>query len=875
MSNVLPVLVSGLVCGAAFGSAFPDTRVSLLLAVLAGWVMLAIHARRAASRSLLSMSLAGVCAVGGAWWASHSWHAAWRPPLRLVFEAVAVADRREALLESPRPLPEDASARMTVDGILRSDASPTASGSVSLAVDVLWAGRVASTRRVGDDAVNPAAGGVLLTVNGTLTPEFAREWRAGRRVRAPAELRRVARYLDPGVADQERLLARRGVTLVGTVKSAALVEVLERGAIHQEVAASVRAFSRRAVQSSVGSWGGRAAGIVTAIVIGDRSGLDAEVERALQEAGTYHVIAISGGNIAILAGLMLAGFRVLGVLGRTAMLSSAGSLIAYGFLVGGGASVSRAVTMAVVYFAGRAWDLNGPAMHAWFFAVGLLVLNDPLSVSDPAMLLTFGATAAVMATGQVRLPSHLPSLVAMGLSMLLASAGTEIVLLPVSAQLFSRVTFAGLVLNFAAIPLMAVTQVAGMLAVPLFLIWTPAAHLAGWIAGCGAEGLVRSAGFVKLAPWLTWRVAPPGLFVAGLYCTAVVAAWRCWRTPIVVKATSAPWWLRQKPNPRSPADHRSHETLSVRAWTATFAAAALGVWILISPAGSSANGDGRLHFTQIDVGQGDAAVVRFPSGRAMMIDAGGLSGAASFDIGDRVVGAVLRHSGVLGLDAVVVTHGDADHMGGVGAVLRDFPTRVVWDGVPVPPFEPLRTLRAQANQLGIPWMQLQRGDRAVIDGVEIAVMHPPLPDWERQDVRNEDSVVIELRWRQVSIVFTGDVGRESEHELAGAFAPAALRVVKVPHHGSITSSTEAFVRALAPDVAVISAGRSNNFGHPSPVVLQRYVDAGAAVFRTDKEGAIECVTDGETLEVRAFTGRSLRMNASQQRPSARVQRHRD
>ena len=868
MSRVLPILVCGLVAGASTGSAWPDIPRLFLLTVLAGWAALAIHATRVGSHALVSTALAGACAVGGVWWAGESWRAAWRPPLRLLFEAVAAEDRREAVLLSPRPPPEDASARMVVLGVLRADASPTASGSTSLALDVEWAGRATSASANRDAATNPAAGGVLLTVNGSLTPEFAREWRAGRRIRATADLRRVARYLDPGVVDQERSLARRGVTLVGTVKSAALVEVVSHGAPYQEAAASIRAFSRRAVQESVGEWGSRAAGIVTAIVIGDRSGLDAEVERALQEAGTYHVIAISGGNIAILAGLMLAAFRVLGVLGRTAMLSAAGSLIVYGFLVGGGASVSRAVLMAVFYFVGRAWDLKGPAMHAWVLAVGLLVLHDPLSVSDPAMLLTFGATAAVMATGQLRLPASVPSVLGMGLSMLLASAATEVVLLPVSAQLFSRVTFAGLLLNFAAIPLMAVTQIAGMLAVPVYLVAPAMAHLAGWVAGCGAEGLVRSADFVKWAPWLTWRVAPPGLLLAGLYCAAVLVAWRLWRSrrstspllpmSIPFVTTPGPLGWRNWPQPAS----QSFGSQGREKWTASGLAAVLGVCILASLPTAWSHADGRLHVTQIDVGQGDAAFVRFPSGRAMLIDAGGLSAAASFDIGDRVVGPVLRRDGVRALDALVVTHGDADHMGGIAAMLRDFPTRVVWDGVPVPPFEPTRRLRELADRQGVPWMQLQRGDRSLIDGVEIAVLHPPLPDWERQDVRNEDSVVIEVRWRNVSFVFTGDIGRESEPDVARLVAPARMRVVKVPHHGSTTSSTDAFVRALAPDVALVSAGRSNNFGHPSPVVLRRYAEIGTKVFRTDQDGAIECVTDGDTLDVRTFTGRTLHLKSS-------------
>src|SRR5207244_2081624 len=152
-------------------------------------------------------------------------------------------------------------------------------------------------------------------------------------------LRRPSRYLDPGVADHERALARRGITLVGTVKSGALVDVLSRGSRLDEAMAAMRAFSRRAIANAIGCWSTRSAAIVAAIVIGDRVGLDENVQRALQEAGTYHVIAISGGNIAILAGLMLGAFRFAGLLGRTALCVAIAALVAVGFLVGGGAAV--------------------------------------------------------------------------------------------------------------------------------------------------------------------------------------------------------------------------------------------------------------------------------------------------------------------------------------------------------------------------------------------------------------------------------------------------------------------------------------------------------------------------------------------------------
>jgi competence protein ComEC len=154
------------------------------------------------------------------------------------------------------------------------------------------------------------------------------------------------------------------------------------------------------------------------------------------------------------------------------------------------------------------------------------------------------------------------------------------------------------------------------------------------------------------------------------------------------------------------------------------------------------------------------------------------------------------------------------------------------------------------------------GDASRFDGVDVFVRHPPLPDWERQRVRNDDSLVLEIRWGDVSIVFTGDIGAAVERVLTASIPHAPIRIVKVPHHGSLTSSTPEFVGALAPTVAVFSVGRSNHFGHPAPDVLARYRDVGAAIFRTDQDGAVSAETDGRSLAVRGYTGRTFSRNAN-------------
>src|SRR5690349_7107864 len=162
--------------------------------------------------------------------------------------------------------------------------------------------------------------------------------------------------------------------------------MLARGSWIEETAAAVRAYARRAIAQAVGRWNPRSAAIVAAIVIGDRAGLDDAVELRLQEAGTYHVIAISGGNIAILAGLMLAGFRGAGLLGRTAMIAASVVLIAYERVVGGGASVDRATFMALVYFAGRAIDQRSSPLNTLSLAAAAIVIAAPLSIIDPAFV---------------------------------------------------------------------------------------------------------------------------------------------------------------------------------------------------------------------------------------------------------------------------------------------------------------------------------------------------------------------------------------------------------------------------------------------------------------------------------------------------------
>jgi competence protein ComEC len=713
-----------------------------------------------------------------------------------------------------------------IGGVLRADAAIGPS-TVSLVVDV---------HDVNGDA---AAGGVRLSVLGALAPAAAVEWRGGRRVTVDAALHVPVDFRNPGVPSDRARLARQGIALVGTVKSAALVSVTGRGSPPAEAAASLRAWVRVKTTSGVGRWGEEPAGVVTAILIGDRSGLDPEAERKLQEAGTYHVIAISGGNIALLTGLLIA-------LGRLARLPARGTAAAsivllafYGYAAGLAPSVLRATLAAAVFLAARAADHRGPALNAIAVAAAIAAVLSPLTILDPGFILSFGATVAIV-TAAVRLvpsPSrrrqiasqwrrYLFSMGRAAVMLLAATVSAEIALAPVGAFLFGRISFAGLLLNFAAIPLMSIIQVAGLGALVASITSTPIASACGWIAFVATRMLLRSSSLVDIAPWLVRDVPPPAIWLmVAWYASwaALLATRRPGRRLLAAVVVAASGVLMLAGHPATRAYRVAPPE---RGWT-------------------------RVVF--LDVGQGDATLVQ-PAGAApILIDAGGLPG-TSFDLGRRVTLPALWAFGVTRLETLVLTHGDPDHIGGAPPILRALDPREIWDGIEVPRHEPMQALRDAASRDGVRWITRRSGDTSNAGPLRIRVLNPPEPDWERRKVRNDDSIVLEIRVGDVAILLPGDISKAVEADVARAVEPAPITIVKAPHHGSAGSSSAVLVDTLRPSCVVFSAGQRNPFGHPARSVVDRYRAAGAKVFSTAEDGAVVIDTDGKRVLVSTADG---------------------
>jgi competence protein ComEC len=381
------------------------------------------------------------------------------------------------------------------------------------------------------------------------------------------------------------------------------------------------------------------------------------------------------------------------------------------------------------------------------------------------------------------------------------------------------VTIAGLALNLVAVPAMALVQIAGLVVV-FANAFDAMGAVAGWLAHLGAMAIVDSARLVDVMPWLAVRVPRPAAAIVALYYVGLAVM-------------------------------LSSRHVVVR--LAGLMAIVVGGALIVTGVRLGDDAPG-LRLTMLDVGQGDGMVLQ--SGRhTLMVDTGGSPfGGGGFDIGSRVVEPALWARGVSSLGPLLLTHGDPDHIGGAMSLIDDFNPTVVWQGVPVPRAQSLHAVLSRAAASGIPVAQRRQGEELHLGAARIHVLHPPSPDWERQRIRNDDSVVLEVVYGDVAFLLTGDIGSDVERAIAPYLVPAKTRILKVAHHGSRTSTSPELLEAWQPQIALISCGRGNPFGHPAPEVVARLQAAGAAIYRTDRDGEITVDTDGQHVFVRTFTG---------------------
>jgi competence protein ComEC len=589
---------------------------------------------------------------------------------------------------------------------------------------------------------------------------------------------------------------------VGTARPGGVVSVS-----HLRVLAGPRPLRFRArglVARRLRALYGERSGLVEAMVLGSRHDVDPAVRREFVRAGLAHLLAISGLHVGIIAGwLLLALRRVLPQ--RGAWLGSAVATWAYVSLLGFPAPATRAAGFFTLYAVARIRQRHPPFSAVLAVAVLVVLLLDPAAAAGVG---TWLSVAAVWGTrwGTRLLPQRRRRHPVAQLAA--ASLGATLATAPITAHTFGSVSPAGLLANLVAVPLAGV-------AVPGVLASLALGVIAGG-AGLVLAALEQTARWAALLPGGHFSVAPGPTAAAPWLALLLAVVWLSCRRP--------PW------------------ALVVRR---VLLASALGSWGLLATAAlGSSERAGELAIHLLDVGQGDGIAIRTPGGHWMLLDAGPRGTAG--DMGRRVVAPFLRRQRVAELAALVVSHGDADHLGGVPAVLQEFDAHLVLD-----PGQALGTplyleYLGLVDRHGMSWRAARAGDTLVMDSVVLAVLHPSQRWITRRAEPNENSVVAHLRYGCFDALFTGDIGAPAESLLAHRVPEMDL--LKVGHHGSAGGTTGWWLDRVRPKAAVISVGR-NRYGHPAPAVLERLAARQIPVWRTDRGGTVTIRSDGRYFSI--------------------------
>ncbi len=568
-----------------------------------------------------------------------------------------------------------------------------------------------------------------------------------------------------------------------------------------------------------------AASVVAGELWGERSALPPDLRAEFQETGTVHVLVTAGLHLGAVAALATALLAMLALPRRLACGAAIACVWLFVAWSGGQLPAVRAATMATAALLARACGRAAFSYNALALAALALVFARPESVASASFALSFSCVGAIFAlAGPIeRALERVAELPARVREAIVLSLATQLGTWPLGAAIFLQFAPYAALANLAVVPCVALTMTLG--ALQLLLAWAPPLAQAvanlnswplAWVLGVVATLASLPGASVPMTPAPAWCIA--------LYDGAIFAT---------------PWLLRRP----------GGATLAV---AGIAAAAAFVLWPPREPAGV-------LRITVLDVGQADAIVVQTPRGHALLVDAGGKlergsSGADSSAerVGERIVVPFLLRQGIHHLDALVLSHPHGDHAGGCRPVLDKIRVAEIADSGQTYGGHAYRDCIGEARTEAVPIVYPRARDRWVTsDGVVLRFIGPSLPliANSRNDI-NENSVAFTLRYKAFCMLFTGDAGAAAEERFLDEGVDLRCTVLKVGHHGSAYSSTPAFIEAVRARYAIVSVGRHNLFGHPSPSTLETLLRAGAAIYRTDEHGAIVVETNGTSASIR-------------------------
>lgn len=686
-----------------------------------------------------------------------------------------------------------------------------------------------------DGTPRPATGKILLTVR-----SLSRPWRYGDRVRAPLRLRAPRNFSTPGSFDYEGYLARQGIYLSAFLWDdrpiAHLGEYgsLVRGRIEQ-ARRTIGAFFQDRLEA-------QPAAVLRAIVIGDTGGLGSELRDAFSRAGVAHVLSISGLHIGLVAVAAYgAWWWLLGrsrtillrwTMPKVAALLTIPPVLLYASLAGGSVATWRATIMALVYLLAILLDRHHEVYRSLALAALAISLLWPGALLDISFQLSFLAMLAIF-VGMERfgawwnrlrerallgLPPQYEQRLRWGAAYVAVSACALVGTAPLTAAHFNQVPLVGLLANLAVVPLLgSVAVILGLLAAGLVFLHSGVAAFVLFCAGLVTQLGVWVVTEIAAWPYAALSVVTPSVFELAL-CYGLLAC-LCSSTFSFPSGTARSCFLLLL----------ALLVIDGAVWT----------WHRYF------HRDLRVAF--LDVGQGDAAVVEFPGPHVMVVDGGGFA-SEDFDSGEAILAPFLWGRKIGRVHTLVLSHPQLDHYGGLAFLVERFAVQELWWNGERAASERFARLEALLHRHNVTMRLVCRETPTLtISGVRVQALHPPCQS-SRLDTNNA-SLVLRLSHGTVDVLFSGDIEAPGEQVLLSTSLPLTSEVVKVPHHGSRTSSTRAFIEAVSPQAAVISLGAYNRFHFPAPEVLRRYEHYGSRVFRTDLAGTIFLSSDGRSYRV--------------------------
>ncbi len=719
--------------------------------------------------------------------------------------------------------------------------------------------------------------------------------RYGTRIRVTTTLDRTGNYRNPGVSLLSEYLDRRDYDATGIIKSPAAIARLDDTQVFR-LLAWLYDWRERLQREIDARFTPETAGVLDAALLGNRYNLSRAAAERFREGGTFHVLVISGLHISFIGGIVFLTVRRLTKRRIVQFALPAFVVWSYSLAVGAEASVVRAALMFTLAGLAPIVFRHATSLNALGGAALVLLVRSPKEIFDPSFQLTFLSVLAIVVIAWPLLlklsaigawyparSSPYPPVCSRALKTLceilfwreqkwrhelarsphryrlfksqwagvleryhvqrclryvfgaiLVSASVQIVLLPQMIVYFHRLSLISLLLNIVVSVLLAALVAVAMLALLISQL-----------------SAVLSAPLFRLADAINWLMVHSvdpfsnfGLATIRLpeYSGHGALVYALYYLPLLLLVIALSHWRPLA----SPADARCrlHQFVLPLCIVQLLLLA-----ILILHPLSSGRAEGKLRIDFLDVGQGDAALVTMPDGTTVLVDGGGNTMDTSRRIGETVVSEYLWWRGLSEIDYVLATHADTDHIDGLNDVLKNFSVRgalVARTPADDPEFTKfVATLRNSKAHVET----IQAGDTIHFGEVEVSVLWPPAGS---EASSNNDSVVLRIQFGEHSILLTGDIEKAAERSLLASQKQLKADIVKVPHHGSNTSSTDAFVLATNPSFAVIPVGRQSMFGHPHKDVVERWQSNGATVLTTGHSGTITVATDGKHLTVKTF-----------------------